>query len=335
MQQATSQALVWSYIKQWKLTTVCKARSQVENNGLGRRINLAKVQDSNADLIPASYIVQNLYSAVNTSGSTCPLATFTMCNPPFYADDKEMRDLEAAKAAPTHGLNLGAETEIITPGGEARFVNRLLQQSLILKTRIQWYTTLVGRHSTMTMLASNLREANILNWTAAPLQSGNVTRRWVVAWSFDDWRPRMSCVLPHYKEDGTGGAIVGAQLSVNNEAVVQGIDTSDVANLRAMIEDVLERAGLKWHRSLCENELVVIANGNVWGRVARRKRKRGEDVGSGREFSHAQPLMVARICLRDELMLRWMKGTDRGTFDSFVAFIADAVRGKNARRWTD
>ena len=67
-----------------------------------------------------------------------PQVDFTMCNPPFYSDRAEvLRSAEAKELGP-NAVCTGADTEMLTPGGEVAFVNKMVQESLILKTRCRY-----------------------------------------------------------------------------------------------------------------------------------------------------------------------------------------------------
>ena len=53
-------------------------------------------------------------------------------------------------------LHAGTAEEMVCPGGEAAFVNQLVQDSLQLQQRIHWYTTMVGKKATLKQLRPTL-----------------------------------------------------------------------------------------------------------------------------------------------------------------------------------
>jgi hypothetical protein len=61
--------------------------------------------------------------------------TFTMCNPPFYASAREMERSAATKALPPRAVLTASANELLTAGGEVQFVGRMIDESLVLKTR--------------------------------------------------------------------------------------------------------------------------------------------------------------------------------------------------------
>ena len=78
---------------------------------------------------------------------------------------------------------------MVTPGGEIAFVSRMIDESKVLKDRCQWYTSMLGKYSSVEIIVENLRGAGVENWAVKDLVQGNKTRRWAVAWSWGSMRP--------------------------------------------------------------------------------------------------------------------------------------------------
>lgn len=116
---------------------------------------------------------------------------FTMCNPPFYSSKTEMQKCADNKDMAPSAVCTGAEVEMITNGGEVAFVNRMIDESLLLKDRVQWYTTMLGKMSSVHEIIARLKQLKIDNRAVCTLQGGSKTVRWAVAWSFGDLRPRV------------------------------------------------------------------------------------------------------------------------------------------------
>ena len=86
---------------------------------------------------------------------------------------------------------------MVTPGGEVAFVSRMIDESKVLKDRCQWYTSMLGKYSSVEIIVDNLRGVGVDNWAVKDLVQGNKTRRWVVAWSWGELRPsNVSVTLP-------------------------------------------------------------------------------------------------------------------------------------------
>jgi 23S rRNA (adenine1618-N6)-methyltransferase len=114
-----------------------------------------------------------------------------MCNPPFYESKSEMLSAAASKQRPAFTACTGSETEMVTHGGEVKFVSRMIDESLILQDRVQWYTSMLGKFSSVATLLQQLRDKGVNNYAVTEFVQGSKTRRWGIAWSFEDLRPRV------------------------------------------------------------------------------------------------------------------------------------------------
>lgn len=114
---------------------------------------------------------------------------FTMCNPPFYSSAEDLAVSSAGKSGPPSAVCTGAEIEMICPGGDAGFVLRMVEESRELKDTVRWYTSMLGKLSSVHQVIDRLKEIGINNWAVTLLRAGNKTRRWAVGWSYGDRRP--------------------------------------------------------------------------------------------------------------------------------------------------
>lgn len=115
-----------------------------------------------------------------------------MCNPPFYESRTDMLISAAAKQRPPFTACTGSENEMVTAGGEVAFVSRIIDESLVLKDRVQWYTSMLGKFSSVGVIVQKLKDHNIDNYAVTEFVQGSKTRRWAIGWSYDDLRPSMS-----------------------------------------------------------------------------------------------------------------------------------------------
>ncbi|WFD32563.1 23S rRNA (adenine(1618)-N(6))-methyltransferase [Malassezia sp. CBS 17886] len=106
---------------------------------------------------------------------------FSMCNPPFYASLEERAAAAAAKREP-HSTCEAADAELYTPGGEAAFVLRMVDESVQLQGHIGWYTTMLGKLSSVAQVVTRIKRETD-NYGVTEFVQGR-TRRWGVAWSF-------------------------------------------------------------------------------------------------------------------------------------------------------
>jgi len=98
----------------------------------------------------------------------------------------------AAKQRPPFTACTGAENEMVTPGGEVAFISRMIDDSLVLQDRVQWYSSLIGKFSSLPVLVQKLRDKGVDNYAVTEFVQGSKTRRWGIAWSFDNFRPSVT-----------------------------------------------------------------------------------------------------------------------------------------------
>lgn len=113
-----------------------------------------------------------------------------MCNPPFYSSSSELLASAAAKSRPPHSACTGAEIEMVTLGGEVAFVSRMIDESIGLKERVLWYTSMLGKLSSVGEVVERLKTVGVNNWAVTEFIQGQKTRRWAVGWSWGGLRPR-------------------------------------------------------------------------------------------------------------------------------------------------
>lgn len=117
-----------------------------------------------------------------------------MCNPPFYSSHEEMAQSAEAKARVPSSVCTGTEVEMVTPGGEVAFVTRMIEESLQLRNKIQWYTSMLGKLSSVSVLVETLMKHDNHNYAVTEFVQGSKTKRWAIAWSWGDRRPSMACL---------------------------------------------------------------------------------------------------------------------------------------------
>ncbi|KAI0093190.1 S-adenosyl-L-methionine dependent methyltransferase [Irpex rosettiformis] len=295
------------------------ARNNVKENDLGARIQVLEVSVNDPIFSPGIFA---LYSQLD----------FTMCNPPFYGDREEVLKSAEAKEFGPNAVCTGADTEMITPGGEVAFVSEMVQESLTLKSRCRWYSSMLGKMSSLTSIVETLRNSQIENYAITEFVQGK-TRRWALAWSFTDERlpdslarisnPALQSVMP---PRNTLKQPLHSRMPTNElldvlKHVLSGIGGIEVEPLSS-----LDDARDKGH-----SQLSVHATGNTWSRAARRKKLAGtvaEPLGC---VMPALSCRIGVIRLHDisepqiSLEFQWLRGEDRGLFESFMAHVSRKV----------
>lgn len=106
---------------------------------------------------------------------------------------------------------------MVTPGGEVAFVSRMIDESLILRERIQWYTSMVGKLSSVGEVVERLKTVGVENWAVTEFIQGQKTRRWAVGWSWGNVRPRQVCITTLFlisRLNGFGAAVERHRMSL-------------------------------------------------------------------------------------------------------------------------
>eukprot|EP00761_Pharyngomonas_kirbyi_P010545 gb/GECH01010565.1/.p1 GENE.gb/GECH01010565.1/~~gb/GECH01010565.1/.p1 ORF type:complete len:302 (+),score=77.57 gb/GECH01010565.1/:1-906(+) len=101
---------------------------------------------------------------------------FCVCNPPFFSSVNEISDNPKTVCQAT-------ANEQVTEGGEEQFVSKLIQESLDLKEQIIWFTSMVGKKSSLKQLKSQLQQLPVPVFVTTEFSQGK-TSRWGIAWTF-------------------------------------------------------------------------------------------------------------------------------------------------------
>lgn len=126
----------------------------------------------------------------------------TICNPPFHASLQEAQRSTAAKwkklgiGKQATALNFGGQkTELWCYGGEAGFIRRMVEQSLLVAQQCLWFSTLVSKKDTLPVIYKALKAVNALDVKTITMSHGQKVSR-IVAWTFltpeeqTEWRNR-------------------------------------------------------------------------------------------------------------------------------------------------
>ncbi|KAI8388739.1 uncharacterized protein BYT42DRAFT_491363 [Radiomyces spectabilis] len=236
---------------------------------------------------------------------------FSMCNPPFYESKEEIEEAYLSKDLAPSAVCMGTENEMITEGGEYGFLKRMIQESLIYKERIRWYTSLIGQKKSIKPLVRLLKYEKINNYVVTEFSQGR-TKRWAIAWSFFPARAVTVKSLEFYRPKCRFVLIIPKSMDFADsqlDAIFQDLNvTTNVSRSNASIS----LRGEPLH--------------NTWSRAARRQKKRQrveekiEDVAD----ANSDPLFGFDVRLQPtesvnecEVMISWLNGEDRNVFESF------------------
>ncbi|KAL0484163.1 Mettl16 [Acrasis kona] len=140
------------------------------NEDLNSKISLIHVQDCSNILINVIDINKKY--------------DFVVCNPPFFSseEESEKRNPKTSRQA--------TNSELQTTGGEVSFVCRMIDDSVSIGTNITWYSTMLGKKSSIKPIKQYLSSCNIsLIYTTEFVQGK--TQRWGLAWNM---HPESTCI---------------------------------------------------------------------------------------------------------------------------------------------
>ena len=296
------------------------AKQNVTANNLAKRIRLSRSETAEAPLLPLDKLgIEEL--------------DFCMTNPPFYSSQEDMLASYGAKAAAPSAICTGAENEMICPDGDVGFVSRIIDESLQLKERVRWYTAMLGRLGSLQAVIEKLKKEGITNWAVTCLQAGRKTKRWAVAWSFQDYRPRND-VARH-------GDLVKAVLPHVTANTIE-VPLLDQGRAGKRVDETVRGLNVKWEWRALHSAGVMGCRENVWSRSARRKMRfgggdegegkkdEGMGNGEGEETSEEEDevaLAVKVTCEDKKVEVRWLRGMDHVLFESFCGMLKRALLG--------
>lgn len=257
---------------------------------------------------------------------------FVMTNPPFYESEEEMFKSAANKSRPPNSACTGAPVEMVCAGGEVAFVNRVLDESLRLKQRVQWYTSMFGMVSSLEAMVQKLRENGVDNYAVTEFIQGKKTRRWAVAWSFGPMRPSQDIcrgmkATPWRKILPT---VVEVEILTVRDTEEVGKRADELCGLVGS----LQLLSWEWNREKLSG--IGRTRENVWSRAWRRKRKREDkdgataDVqGTGGKEQCVLGFSVSVSVQKTDAVVscRWREGHDESIFTSLCGFIKTRLQG--------
>lgn len=113
----------------------------------------------------------------------------TMCNPPFHASIEQankgtQRKWRNLGKGHSNKLNFGGQNaELWCPGGEIKFIARMVEQSMEFADQCLWFTSLVSKKDNLQPLSRILRRAKVADFRVVDMAQGQKTSRFI-AWTY-------------------------------------------------------------------------------------------------------------------------------------------------------
>lgn len=113
----------------------------------------------------------------------------TMCNPPFHSSMEQARKGTQRKwtnlgKGHSKRLNFGGQNaELWCPGGEIKFIARMIEQSMEFADQCLWFTSLVSKKDNLQPLYRLLGKARVAEYKVVEMAQGQKTSRFI-AWTY-------------------------------------------------------------------------------------------------------------------------------------------------------
>jgi len=244
---------------------------------------------------------------------------------------------------------------MITPGGEIAFVSKLITESSdpATRTKIQWFSSMLGKLSSVNAIVEALRVAQCDNYSVAEFIQGQKTKRWCVAWSWLGYRPSVGVArsIPALEK-----RLLPFPSAFEFEIVADGASVDDVGEKVDGEIAKLDVMQWRWKAALATG-VGVSSNGDCWSRKARRRKEQGkadeemrdanevssdddddDDVEEEKEARLAFKVQVASkrtdVNLNVEkkstaavvvVHVRWLQGHEAVLFESFCGWLKRRV----------
>jgi 23S rRNA (adenine1618-N6)-methyltransferase len=266
---------------------------------------------------------------------------FTICNPPFFTDPSDMQSSlkGEGKSWKPNAICTGAEVEMVCPGGDLGFVTKIVNESLVLRDKVQWYTSMLGKMDSAKAIVHLLKKHNITNWAVGAIEVGSGTKRWIVAWSFGDLRPRNVCIGSILDMDNKSYTIDHPPQSIAriekmaNEYLpfptsypIQIPASIDAEAAKDAINTQLSSLDLSWTWDSVSSTGIGEASQNVWSRSYRRayERKQREGLVDMKQDAERKVELAFRIRVVDlarEVVVEWLRGSDQVLWESLCGLV--------------
>lgn len=224
-----------------------------------------------------------------------------MCNPPFYDSVEQFQQSRDSKKKmmPSVKAFVSKSHEMITDGGEYRFVLNMINQSNAIGERVLWFTSLLGYKESVGKLIQELKNRQVPSYGVYEISTLNhLTKRWVLVWSYK-----------HLHISST------SLLSPKTWSNLQTDKTIEQFNaLLLSLLDLENNPECVWKPNVDGGMLKV--DKDIWSRSYRRRLKNKRIKLETTE--QTKPCIFKFVLKNQQLCIYWKYGQDYKIFDSLV-----------------
>ncbi|GAB6026479.1 hypothetical protein CHUAL_012905 [Chamberlinius hualienensis] len=246
------------------------ARKNVEKNDLTDLIEIVKVQNDSCFL--------DVFDGRDAEFD------FSMCNPPFFNQDEVdplTKDRSLSRPPPKAPICL-TDNEAVTDGGEIAMVNKMLDESIVLKDKIKIYTSMMGKKQSAKSIKKALFQRlgkEVTSFTTTEFCQGH-TIRWGVAWTCS---PEIKLdQVSTYKRPKEHGI---KPISFN----IKYTDSNEDSNLEGVLEkvtDFLKELKIRYTQLKVNRQIASLhcnSFENTWSNQRRKRRAMARQIEVGND----------------------------------------------------
>lgn len=161
--------------------------TDVDNKAIANAENIVRANSLQDKISFRQQKIRNqIFKSIVEDGENFDL---TICNPPFHESEKEAlrgssrKWKNLGKKPKDNQLNFGGRgAELWCQGGEKAFILKMIEESLLFKSQIKFFSTLVSKEANLPVLIKTLKASSAAVQTLDMSQGQKKSR--LLAWSF-------------------------------------------------------------------------------------------------------------------------------------------------------
>lgn len=104
-----------------------------------------------------------------------------ICNPPFFESEEQALRWNQKKWKKEMGTSIGTHSELAYEGGEKKFIQKMIEESIHYQDNIKLFTCLVSKKSSIPLIEKSCQENNISSLHFTEMKTGRKVSR-IAVW---------------------------------------------------------------------------------------------------------------------------------------------------------